>query len=172
MIYYILLLIEEEEKALAPGGFEPGTSRCRDCRSNHFATTTATGVVTVASLWKWLECFHALKFLFLSEKLDSEKSLEGVKWSKSFLTRRLSVTKRYFNRPWVDVSSWSCDSLIKRRRRRQRRWKVKETFFQINLKSLVSMTSSPRSFWHKMSKTISQQDFIWQVLEIKAKTSH
>ena len=62
---------------------------------------------------------------------------------ESFLTRRLSVTKRFFNRPWVDVSS--CDSLIKRRRRRRRRrcclqrhwrrcWKVKETFFQINLK--------------------------------------
>ena len=36
-----LPLIEEEKKALAPGGFELGTSRLRDHPSNHYATTTA-----------------------------------------------------------------------------------------------------------------------------------
>ena len=33
--------IEEEEKARAPGGFELGTSRLRDRRSNHLAINTA-----------------------------------------------------------------------------------------------------------------------------------
>ena len=32
-------------KALAPGGFELGTSKLRGCRSNHFATTTAKGLL-------------------------------------------------------------------------------------------------------------------------------
>ena len=33
-------LLEEEKKALAPGGFELGTTGLRDRRSSHFATTT------------------------------------------------------------------------------------------------------------------------------------
>ena len=41
-----LLLIEEDEdeekKALAPGGFELGTSRLQGRCSSHFATTTAS----------------------------------------------------------------------------------------------------------------------------------
>ena len=37
----VLPLIEEDKIALAPGGFELGTSRLRERRSNHFATTTA-----------------------------------------------------------------------------------------------------------------------------------
>ena len=35
-----LPLIDEEKKALAHCGFDLGTSILRDCRSNHFITTT------------------------------------------------------------------------------------------------------------------------------------
>ena len=42
MIKDTLPLIEEEEKkALAPCGFDPGTFRLQNCRSNHFVNTTA-----------------------------------------------------------------------------------------------------------------------------------
>ena len=37
----LLLIEEEEKKALAPGGFKLGTSREWDRCPNHFATTTA-----------------------------------------------------------------------------------------------------------------------------------
>ena len=36
-----LPLIEEEKKALAPGGFKLSTFRLRDRRSNRYPTTTA-----------------------------------------------------------------------------------------------------------------------------------
>ena len=42
LIMDTLSLIEENKKALAPGGFELVTSRLRECCSYHFATTTAS----------------------------------------------------------------------------------------------------------------------------------
>ena len=38
-----LLSMEEEKKALGPGGLKLGTTRLRDRHSNHFATITALG---------------------------------------------------------------------------------------------------------------------------------